>query len=145
VGVAHAAAVDDVGHLHAGTQLIGLDLDGEDGDGGGLHVVEDGGGHVNERARREVFENEGVEGAATLVELHSDGSGYWFGDAIGDDRDFLIGLNAQAGEDGGARTGREFCGEGLREQVGCGWGQACDDECSGGICFPDGFGLIDTG
>jgi len=26
------AAVDDVGHLHAGAELVGLDLHGEDGD-----------------------------------------------------------------------------------------------------------------
>ena len=127
VGVAHAAAIDDVGHLHARVQFVGLDLDGEDGDGGGFHVFEDCGGHVSKRARREVFEDEGVEGAAALFQLRSDGGGDGLGDAVGDERDLLVGLDAEAGEDGGAGAGDEFSGEGLREQVRSGCGKACDD------------------
>ena len=75
VGVAHVAAVDDVGHLHARVQFVGLDLDGEDGDLGGLHVGEDGGGHVGERARGQVFEDEGVPAAAARFELVRKGGG----------------------------------------------------------------------
>ena len=72
VGVAHAAAVDDVGHLHARVELVGLHLHGEDGDLRGFHVCEDGGRHVGERARGEIFEDEGVQGAAALGELGGD-------------------------------------------------------------------------
>ena len=74
----------------------------------GLHVVEDGGGHVGEGARGEVFEDEGVPGAAALVELRGDGGGDGLGDAVGDERDLFVGLDAQAGGDGGAGAGREF-------------------------------------
>jgi len=128
VRVAHAAAVDDVGHLHAGTQFIGLNLDGEDGDGGGFHIIEDRGGHVGKRTGREVFEDECVEGAAAFLELGSDGGGDGFGDAVGDERDLLVGLNAQTSEYGGAGAGRELSRVGLREQVGRGCGKACDDD-----------------
>ncbi len=41
VGVTHAATVDDVGHLHAAVEFVGLDGDGEDADLRGLHVGED--------------------------------------------------------------------------------------------------------
>src|SRR6266851_2503703 len=47
VGVAHAAAVDDVGHLHAAVELVGLDGDGEDADLRRFHIGEDRGGHFD--------------------------------------------------------------------------------------------------
>ena len=128
VGVAHAAAVDDIGHLHAGLQLVGLDLHGEDGNLRGFHVCKDGRRHIDEGARSEVFENEGVEGASALGELGSDRGSDWLGDAIGNEGDFLVGLDAQAGEDGGAGAGDEFGGVGLRKQARGGCGQACDDD-----------------
>jgi len=120
VGMAHAAAVDDIGHLHARAQLVGLNLNSKDGDGRGFHVIEDGGGHVGERARREVFENEGVERAAAVSQLRCDGSGDGFRDAVGDEGDLLVGLDAQTSKDGGAGSWSEFGGEGLREKVRCG-------------------------
>ena len=40
VGVAHLAAVDHVGHLHAGAEFVGLGLHGENADFARLHVVE---------------------------------------------------------------------------------------------------------
>ena len=109
------ASIDNVGHLHARVKLVGLHLHGEDGDGGGFHVFEDGGGHVDERTRREVFEDKGVEGTAALGELGRDGGGDGLSDAVGDERDLLVGLNAQAGEDGGAGAGDEFGRVGLRQ------------------------------
>jgi len=126
VSVAHATAVDDVGHLHAGAQLVLLNLHGEDGHGRSFHVIEDCGGHVGEGARRKVFEDEGVEGAGTFLQLGSDGGGDGFSDAVGDEGDFFVGLDAEAGEDGGAGAGRELRGKGLREQVRCGGGGGSD-------------------
>ncbi|XWK67192.1 hypothetical protein RBB80_27490 [Tunturiibacter gelidiferens] len=46
VGVTHAPAVDNVGHLHTAVELVGLDLDREDADLRGLHIFEDCGGEV---------------------------------------------------------------------------------------------------
>ena len=69
VGVAHVAAVDDVSHLHAAVQLVGLDFNGEDADLRGLYVGEDGWGQVDQWARRERFEDESVPGAADGFEL----------------------------------------------------------------------------
>jgi len=117
VSVAHAAAVDDVGHLHAGLQLIGLHLNSEDGDLRSLHVFEHSGRHVDERARREIFKDESVERAATLGELSSDGCGDGLGDAVGDEGDLFVLPDAQTGEDGRAGAGDEFGRIGLRQQV----------------------------
>ena len=117
VSVAHATAVDDVGHLHAGVELVGLDLHGEDGDLRGLHVGEDGGGHVNERARGEVFKGEGVPLAIELGKLLGNGRGDGFGDAIGDEGDLFGGRDAQAGGDGGTGAGDELGGVGHGKQM----------------------------
>ena len=142
VGVTHAATIHDVGHLHARAELVGLHLHGEDGNLRCFHVGEDGGGHVGERTRREVFKDEGIEGAAAFGELGSDGGGDGFGDAVGDEGDFLVGLNAQTSEDGGSGAGDEFGGIGLRKQVRGGSGKACDDDApSIGDALPTQTGL----
>ena len=117
VSVAHAAAVDDVGHLHAGVELVGLDLHGEDGDLRRFHVGEDGGGHVNERARGEVFEDEGVPLTTELGKLRGDGRGDGLGDAIGDEGDLFGGRDAQAGGDSGTGAGDELGGIGNGKQM----------------------------
>src|ERR1700730_19146104 len=88
VSVTHATAVDDVGHLHAGVELVGLDGDGEDADLRGLHVIEDGGGHFGEGTRCDVFENERVPGAADAVEFGGDGGGDGEAALVGDEGDF---------------------------------------------------------
>ena len=72
VGVTHAAAVDDVGHLHARVELVGLHLHGEDGHLRSFHVFDDGSRHIDERAWCEIFEDEGIEGAAALGQLGGD-------------------------------------------------------------------------
>ena len=61
VGVAHLAAVHDVGHLHARAQFVGLRFHREDADLAGFHVVEHVARHVGKRPRREIFEDPGVE------------------------------------------------------------------------------------
>jgi hypothetical protein len=127
VGVTHATAVDDVGHLHPRAKLVGLDLYGEDGNLRRFHVFENGSGHVVERTRRQIFKDEGIEWAAALCELGRDGCGNRLGDAVGDERDLFVGLNAKAGEDGGASAGDEFRWVTLRKQVRGGGCKACDD------------------
>ena len=124
VGVAHVAAIDDVGHLHAGVELVGLHLDGEDGDLRGFHVGEDGGGHIGERARGQIFEDEGVPGAAALGQLRGERGGDGLGGAVGDERDLFARIDAQAGGDGRARAGNEFGGVVEREQMRGGFDHA---------------------
>ena len=126
VSVAHVAAVDDVGHLHARVEFVRLHLHREDGDLRRLHVVKDRGGHVVERAGREVFEDEGVPGTAALGKLGGKGSSDWLGGAVGDERDFLVGLDTQTGDHGGAGAGDEFRRVILRKQIPGGCGKACD-------------------
>ena len=103
-------------------EFVGLDLDGEDGDLRGFHVGEDGGGHIDEGARGQVFENEGVPWAAALGELSGERGGDGLGGAVGDERDLLCRINAEAGGDGGARAGGELGGVVQGEQVGDGFG-----------------------
>jgi len=122
--VAHAAAVDDVGHLHAGVELVGLDLDGEDGDLAGFHVGQDGGGHAGEGAKGEVFENEGRPLAAELGELGGDGGGDGGGGLVGDEGDFFVGGDAETGGDGGTGAGGEVGGVGEGEEAVGGGGHA---------------------
>ena len=69
VGVAHAAAVHDVGHLHAAVQLVGLDLDGEDTDLRGLHVFEDDSGHLGKGSRCDGLQDKGIPGAADALQF----------------------------------------------------------------------------
>ncbi len=118
VRVAHAPAVDDIGHLHAGAQLVLLDLDGEDGHLRRLHVFEHGLGHAVERARRELFEHERVPLAAGRFKLERDGSSNGEAGAIGDERDLLGALHLQAGRDGVARAFAELRRERHVEEVG---------------------------
>src|SRR6266851_1347170 len=119
VGVAHAAAVDDVGHLHAAVELVGLDGDGEDADLRSFHVGEDGGGHFGEGARGKGFEDEGVPGAADSVEFGGDGGGDGEAALVGDERDFFVWLDAQAGGDRVACAGGELGGEGSSAEIRC--------------------------
>jgi len=127
VGMTHAAAIDDVGHLHAGMEFVGLHLHSEDGDLRSLHVFKHRRGHIPERSWGDVFEDEGVKGAAAFGELRSDRGGDGLGDAVGDERNLFIGLDAQAGGDGGAGARDELSRVGLRQQVRGGCGKACDD------------------
>ena len=87
-----------------------MDQGGKAGDRGGFHVGEDGGGHVGERAGSEVFEDEGVPLAAIAGELLGEGGGDGLGGAVGDEGDFFCGVDAQAGDDGGAGAGDEVGG-----------------------------------
>ena len=78
-------------------QFVALRLHGEDADLAGLHVVADLARHVGQRTRRQVFQHERVEGQRpdfqfvrrVLAAISATGS-------IGDQRDFLVGLDAQA-------------------------------------------------
>jgi len=100
VGVAHAAAVDDVGHLHAAVEFALLGDDGEEGDLGLFHVFEDGGGHVGEGAGGVIFKAEGIPLAAEGIELVGEGGGDLLAGEVGDEGDAFGLLNAEAGMDG---------------------------------------------
>src|SRR5216683_1699234 len=119
VGVAHAAAIDYVRHLHAAAEFVGLDLDGEDADLRALHVGEDGGGHLDEGPGRDAFQHECVPGAADLFELACDGGGDGEATVVRDERGFFAGLDLKAGGDGVARAGRELRRKFYGEKVNC--------------------------
>ena len=110
MSMAHVAAVDYVGHLHARVEFIGLHLDRKDRYLRGFHIGEHLGGHVDERARGKVFEDERVPIAATLGELRGKSGGDGLGDAIGDERDLFRGVDAQARGSGRDRSRLEFRG-----------------------------------
>jgi len=84
--------------------------------------------HIGQRTRGEIFKNKCAEGAATESKLGGYGRCNRLGDAVGNEGDFLIRLDAQAGEDSRSGAGSEFSGIGLRQQAGCGCGKACDDD-----------------
>ena len=119
VGVAHAAAIDDVGHLHAAVEFVRLDLDREDADLRGLHVVEDGGGEIDKRARGKGFEDEGVPGAADAIEFSDERGRDGEAALVGDESDLFVGLDAQAGGDGVAGAGDELGGKCGSAEVWC--------------------------
>ncbi len=108
VRVAHAAAVDDLGHLHARLQLVGLHPHGEDAHVAGLHVFRDLVRQAGQRARRQIFQHKGLEGAANLDQFLRDAGGNFPARVVGDQRDLFRGLNAQAGVHRVVGAGREF-------------------------------------
>ena len=107
VGVAHPAAVHDVGHLHARLQFVALHIHGKDADVAGLHVLGDLGWKVGQRTRRKIFQHEGLEGRAQLRQLLRNAGGDVAAGIVGDERDLLVRLDAQAGVDRVAGAGRE--------------------------------------
>ena len=104
--VAHLAAIDDVGELHARAQLVALHVHGEDADLALLHVVGDRRRQVDERPRRDVFEDERLVGRADLLDLVDQAGGDVLAVAIGDHRDALVRLHVEADANGVARAGR---------------------------------------
>jgi hypothetical protein len=93
----------------------------------GFHVGEHGGRHVDEGPDGEVFEDEGVECTTKFGELRGKGGCDGLCGAVGDEGDLLVGLDAEAGENGGASARNEFRWVALRKQVRRGCSQACDD------------------
>src|ERR1019366_8451532 len=121
VGVAHLAPVDDVGHLHASAQFVGLGPDGEDADVAGFHIGEDFAGHVLQGARRQVFQNKGVEVQVAPVQFRAERRANLEAGAVGDQGHFLAGLYAEAVLDGVARTREEGRVERRFAQQGVHW------------------------
>ncbi len=121
VRMAHLAAIDDVGHLHARLQLVALHLDGEDGDVAGLHVLGDLTRQVGQRARRQVFQHERLEGRAQLLQLGGDAGGDLATFVVGDDRDLLRRLDAEAGIDRVVGARRELGIERCFGEIGESW------------------------
>ena len=85
VRVAHPAAIDDVGHLHARVQLVRLDVHGEDADLALLHVGRDDRGQAGERPGRDVFEDERAIRRADRFDLVDQAGGDVLARAVGDD------------------------------------------------------------
>ncbi len=121
VRVAHLAAVHDVGHLHARLQLVALHLDGEDADIAGFHVVGDLRRQVGQRAWRQVFQHERLEGRAQLRQLLSDAGGDLATGVVGDQRDLFARLNAKASVDRVVSARREFGIESSFGEIGENW------------------------
>ena len=88
-------AVDDVRHLHARTQFIGLRLHRENADVARLDVGEDFAGHVLQRPWRQVFQNEGVIVHAEALEFRRQRRADLQARAIRDQGHFLVGLYAE--------------------------------------------------
>ena len=75
---------------------LALRLHREDADLAGLHVVQDFTRQIGQRPRRQFFQDPGVIGRPqTLQFVHQAGGDFARG-LIGDDGDFLAGLDAQA-------------------------------------------------
>ena len=70
VRVPHLAAVDDIGHLHARPQFVGLRPNREDADVARLHILEYLARHVVQGPRGEIFENPGVVRATEARRAH---------------------------------------------------------------------------
>ncbi len=115
--MAHAAAIDDVGHLHARSQLVRLHVHGEDADLALLHVGGDDVGQRGQRPRREVFEDERLaRRRRPVVDLVDQAGGDVFAFAVGDDGDALVRLDVEADANRVAGAGEQFGVDGFRYQ-----------------------------
>ncbi len=97
MGMAHLAAVHHIGHLHARAQFVGLRLHREDAHIAGFHDrPSTSSRHVFQRPRRQVFQNPGVIAQLARLEFARQRRADLRARAIGDQRDLLFRLNAQA-------------------------------------------------
>ena len=110
--VAHLAPVDHVRHLHARAQFIGLRLHREDAHVAGFHVGEHFGGHILQRARRQVFQHEGVILQVEPLQLRRQCRADLQARAIGDQGHFLLGCTRQTTHDRIARARQKVRVEG---------------------------------
>ena len=106
--MAHLAAIDDVGELHARAELVALHVHGQDADLALFHVFGDRRRQVDERPLRDVFEDERVVGRADLLDLVHQAGGNVRAFAIGDHRDAFVRLHIEADANRVARAGGEF-------------------------------------
>jgi len=115
--VPHAPPVNDVRHLHARVQFIGLHLHGEDGNLRALHIGQHRRRHIDQRTRSQVFQQKRVPLATPQSQLRAQRGGNRFGSAVGDQRDLFRRINAQASGHSRQRARLEFSGIGHRKQI----------------------------
>ncbi len=96
----HASSIDDVGHLHAGTKLVGLHPRREDADLAELHVRGNPRRQVFEGAGRLVFQYEERVFSTNVRDFFDQGVCDVPRFPIGNDRHSLMRLDAQADLDG---------------------------------------------
>ncbi len=121
VGVAHAPAIHDIGHLHARFQLVALYIHRKNADLAGLHVVGDFPRKTGERAFGDFLEDKGLERRTDFDQFLRDAGGDLAAGQVGDDRDLFLGLNPQAGIHRVVGARRELGVEGRGGQVGQQW------------------------
>ena len=117
VGVAHPAAIDDVGHLHAAVQFVGLHLDGEDAHLRALHIFQNRRGHLRQGPRSDGLQYECIPHAADAVQFAGQRRSDHQAALVGNERHFFISLNFEAGRDSVARARRKLCGKLYRTKI----------------------------
>ena len=105
VAMAHLAAVDDVGELHARAELVALHVHGQDADLALLHVVGDRLGQIDQRPWRDIFENKRLVGRADTLDFVHQARGNVFAVAIGNHRHAFVRLDVEADANRITRTG----------------------------------------
>ena len=110
VRVADRAALDDRDDRHAGAELALLRLHAEDAGVGALERVEHRRRRGGQRPRGDLLDQHAVARRADVVERRGDARGDLAARLVGDQRDALAGLDAEADFDGVARAGRELGG-----------------------------------
>ena len=99
VAVAHLAAIDDVGELHARAQLVALHVHGQDADLAPLHVLGDRRRQVAQRPLGDLLEDERLVGRADLLDLVDQAGRDVLAIAIGNHRHALVRLDVEADAD----------------------------------------------
>ena len=115
MAVAQAVVVDHDGHLDARAEFAGLRLRGENRDLRGREVLQDSLGHEPERATRVMFEHEKAVIGADLFHFGLQSRRDRARRLVGDDRDPLVRLEAQAHFDGVARARDQFRIDGMEK------------------------------
>jgi hypothetical protein len=108
VAVANSLPVDDVAHLHTGTQLATLGLGAEDTDLRIRQIIENDSRHVCQRPVRVFFQHEHGMLCSDLFHLALERRGDFPSKLIGNDGDPLLRLHSQAISDGITRAGLQF-------------------------------------
>src|ERR1700689_5082456 len=107
-------------------KFVRLHLHRKDGDLRGFHVGQHRSRHVDQGPRRQIFQHENIPWAATFSELGSKSRSDSFRGSIGNERDFFLRVDAQAGGDGGVRARSEFGWVIKRKQMCGGFSHSCE-------------------
>ena len=94
VRVAHLAAIDDIGHLHAALQFVLLRYDGEDTHFALVHVCQHLGRHIWRGPPAVILQTEGGIAGTHLFDLPHQGGRNLLAHLVGDDGNSLGGIDA---------------------------------------------------